>query len=47
MNSFHRTVARAIGGASGSAFTLQSVANLSGGCINEAIRLEGTDGSGW
>jgi len=47
MNPFYRAIARAIGDASGRPFALKSVSHLGGGCINETVKLAGTDGSAW
>lgn len=47
MNPFYRAIARAIGDASGRPFELKSISHLGGGCINEAVKLAGTDGSCW
>ncbi len=47
MNPFYRAIAHAIGDASGRPFELKSISHLGGGCINEAVKLAGTDGSCW
>jgi len=47
MNPFYRAIARRIGEASGRPFEIRSVSHLGGGCINEAVKLTGTDGSAW
>lgn len=47
MNPFYRAIARAIGEASGQPFEIMSISHLGGGCINEAVKLAGTDGSAW
>jgi fructosamine-3-kinase len=47
MNPFYRAIARRIGETSGRPFELKSVSHLGGGCINETVRLTGTDGAAW
>ncbi len=47
MNPFYRAIARAISDASGQTFEIRSISHLGGGCINETVKLLGTDGTAW
>lgn len=47
MNPFYRAIAHKISEASGKAFEIKSISHLGGGCINETVKLSGTDGSAW
>jgi fructosamine-3-kinase len=45
VNPFYRAIAHAISAASGQSFDIQSIAHIGGGCINETVKLLGTDGT--
>lgn len=47
MNPFYRAIARTISDAAGRPFEIKSISHLGGGCINETVKLAGTDGSMW
>ncbi|HAV61549.1 MAG TPA: hypothetical protein DCY13_04190, partial [Verrucomicrobiales bacterium] len=47
MNPFYRAIAAEISRATEKEFQIARIAHLGGGCINETVRLDGTDGSAW